>query len=227
MRLRLPLRRPAALALAAALAASAAGCGSGGDDWSDPRPAPSAIGTLQPGFVDPSAPPSPEATITPRPGSWDDVHPSAGYRVALLRAGNDAPTETLAAAVRDWADAEEASLRTITLSDGDDPAAGAERAMAMKPDLIICIGHDLIDPLVTVTAHYLDQQFLVIGAELAEPTGNVTAADWAGASFRGEGLGMSSGYDPASFTPERAGRAVRAGVAAVLTGWRGIVVWID
>ena len=78
-----------------------------------------------------------------------------------------------------------------------------------------------------VTANHLDQQFLVVGAELAEPTHNVTAADWTGASFRGEGLGTSSTYDPASFTPERARDAVRAGVAAVLSGLTGIVIWLD
>jgi hypothetical protein len=45
--------------------------------------------------------------------------------------------------------------------------------------------------------------------------------------FRGEGLGLPSAYDPGSFTPERADRAVRAGVAAVLNGLTGIVVWLD
>jgi hypothetical protein len=37
---------------------------------------------------------------------------------------------------------------------------------------------------------------------------------------------VSSTYDPASFTPERAGRAVRAGVAAVLNGLNGIAIWL-
>jgi hypothetical protein len=74
-------------------------------------------------------------------------------------------------------------------------------AMNLAPDLIIAAGHPLIDPLGLVTANHLDRQFLVIGAELAEPTTNVTAADWTGASYRGEGLGMSSTYNPASFTP--------------------------
>ena len=64
------------------------GCGSG-DDWSEPHAKPTAVGTLGPGFVDPAAPPAPEATITPRPGSWDGVHPSKGYRVVLLTAGED------------------------------------------------------------------------------------------------------------------------------------------
>jgi hypothetical protein len=81
--------------------------------------------------------------------------------------------------------------------------------------------------LALVTPNHLDQQFLVVGAELAEPTANVTATDWTGASFRGEGLGMSSEYDAATFTPERAARAVRAGVAAVLHHLTGIVIWLD
>ncbi len=62
---------------------------------------------------------------------------------------------------------------------------------------------------------------------MAEPTGNVTAADWAGASFRGEGLGVPTAYDPATFTSERAARAVRAGVAAVLNDITGIVIQLD
>jgi hypothetical protein len=62
---------------------------------------------------------------------------------------------------------------------------------------------------------------------LAEPTENVTATDWTGASFRGEGLGMPSAYDPATFTRERAARAVRAGVAAVLNDLTGIVIRLD
>jgi hypothetical protein len=62
---------------------------------------------------------------------------------------------------------------------------------------------------------------------VAEPTVNVTAADWIGASFRGEGLGMPDAYDPATFTHERAARAIRAGVAAVLNGITGIVIRLD
>jgi hypothetical protein len=100
-------------------------------------------------------------------------------------------------------------------------------AIGLKPDLIISVGNALIDPLALVTASHLDQQFLVVGAELAEPTANVTAADWTGASFRGEGLGMSSNYDASTFTPARAANAIRAGAASVLTGHTGIVVWLS
>ncbi|MFD4193706.1 type 1 periplasmic-binding domain-containing protein [Amycolatopsis thermoflava] len=214
------MRVPAAGAIAA-IAVLLSGCGPA-DDWSGPRAAPGAVGTLAPGFV--TAPPTPEATITPSPGSWDGVHPAPGYRVVLLTAGDDAPTKTLADAVTAWAEAEDVSLKTVTATGPDDYVPGIGRAMDLKPDLIIAAGNGLVDPLALVTANHLDQQFLVLGAELAEPTENVTAANWPGASFRGEGLDMSSSYDAASFTPARAAAAVRAGVASVLNHLTGIVV---
>src|SRR4051812_43503297 len=89
----IPLRSRRFCALLATISLIA-GCG-GEDDWSQPHPKPVAVGALGPGFVDPDKPPAPEATITPRPGSWDAVHPSKGYRVVLLSAGEDAPTRTL------------------------------------------------------------------------------------------------------------------------------------
>jgi hypothetical protein len=213
------------LASAVATALLAGGCSSG-DDWTRPRTRPSAVGTLGAGFFDPAAPPAPEATIAPRPGSWSAVRPAKGYRVVLLTAGNDAQTRTLVNAVTAWSKEEHVSLRTITATKPD-LIPSISKAIDLAPHLVISAGNDLIDPLTTVTASHLGQQFLVVGAELAEPTANVTAADWTGASFRGEGLGMSSNYDPASFTPERAGRAVRAGAAAVLSGLTGIVIWIS
>lgn len=223
---RLRSRLRAAGTIAAAAAVLISGCASP-DDWSEPHTAPTPVGTLGPGFVDRTAPPAPEATITPNPGSWNEVHPSPGYRVVLLTAGDDPQTRTLATAVTTWAKEEQVSLRTVTATASDRFVPSITQAIEMAPDLVISAGNDLVDPLALVTANHLDQQFLVIGAELAEPTANVTAADWTGASYRGEGLGMSSTYDPASFTPERAASAVRAGVASVLNGLTGIVLWLD
>jgi basic membrane lipoprotein Med (substrate-binding protein (PBP1-ABC) superfamily) len=212
----------AALVVAALLIT---GC-SNADDWSEPHPKPSAIGTVEAGFT-PDGPPTPEATITPEPGSWDDVRPSKDYRVVLLTTDQDEQTRTMAKAVRSWAEDQDASLKTVKAADPTRYLAAIDKARKLKPDLVVATGSDLVDPLATVTAHFLDQKFLVLGAELAEPTANVTAADWDGASFRGEGLGMSSTYDPTTFTPERAARAIRAGVAAVLSGLSGSVVWLD
>jgi hypothetical protein len=201
------------------------GCSSGGD-WSEPHAEPTAVGTLGPGFTDPASPPTPESTITPSPGSWDGVHPSKDYRVVLLTAGHDAPTKALVTAVQSWADDEHVDLRTVTARDAHDLQPSISRAIAMRPDLIVSAGNDLVDPLTVVSASHLDQHFLTVGAELAEPTHNVTSVDWSGASFRGEGLGAASTYDPASFTAERCAAAVRAGVAAVLNDLTGIVIWL-
>ncbi|WP_261995021.1 type 1 periplasmic-binding domain-containing protein [Streptomyces sp. ME109] len=149
------------------------------------------------------------------------------FVVSAADSGHDGPTNTLVTAVRSWADAEGLSLRTVTASDASDLVPGITRALDMRPDLVISAGNDLVDPLAMVTPNHLAQQFLVVGAELAEPTANVTAVDWSGASFRGEGLGMSSTYDARSFTDRRCSAAVRAGVAAVLHGLTGIVLWLD
>ncbi|WP_046506030.1 type 1 periplasmic-binding domain-containing protein [Streptomyces odonnellii] len=221
--MRPPLRAVATLAAAAALVT---GCSSG-DDWSRPHPEPSAVGTLGPGFVKPSSSPVPESTTTPRPGSWSGVHPSEDYRVVLLTSGDDRPTKALVKAVEDWAEAEHADLRTVVADGPHDLIPSITEALGMNPDLIVSAGNDLVDPLATVTPNHLDQPFLVVGAELAEPTHNVTAVDWSGASFRGEGLGASSTYDPGSFTAERCAAAIRAGVAAVLNDLTGIVIWLD
>ena len=162
---------------------------------------------LGPGFVDRGA---------ARPGVDDHAAsrvvgrrpPVEGYRVVLLTAGDDPQTKTLADAVKAWADAgaREPQDRRRRRPRQARPEHQRRRS-TWRPIWSSRVGNGLVDPLALVTANHLDQQFLVVGAELAEPTANVTAADWIGASFRGEGLGMPSSYDPASFTPQRAGRA--------------------
>ena len=217
------MRRSVIAAFAAALvSALLAGCATA--DWSEPHPAPTAVGEPAVGFA-PGTSPSPEATVVPAPGSWGEVHPSPGMRVALISAGDDTPTTALVAAVTAWARTEHVELRAVKAN--EHPVDGIVEAMSLHPDLIVSVGNELIDPLATVTANHLDQQFLIVGAEIAEPTVNVTAVDWAGASFRGEGLGMSSRYDARSFTADRCGSGIRAGVAAVLTGMTGVVLWLD
>ena len=185
------------------------------------------IGALGPGFIDPAAPPAPESTIYPRRGSWDAVHPPRGYRVVLLTAGDDAATTTLVAAVQQWALAERASLETVAVT-VPQAVYGIVQAMDLAPDLVICAGNALIDALALVTASHLDQQFLIVGAQLPEPTVNVTAAIWQGASSRGgEVPDTASSFDRDTFTPELAGAAIRAGVASVLSDFTGIVIWLD
>ncbi|WP_233518124.1 type 1 periplasmic-binding domain-containing protein [Streptomyces corynorhini] len=147
--------------------------------------------------------------------------------MVLLTSGTDAPTGALVKAVGNWAEEEGADLRTVVADHPSGLVPAITRALDLTPDLIISAGNDLVDPLALVSASHLAQHFLVVGAELAEPTANVTAVGWPGASFRGEGLGASSAYDPGSFTAERCASAVRAGVAAVLGELTGIVIRLD
>ncbi len=201
--------------------------GCAGDDWSSPHDGPVAVGALGAGFLEAGQTPTPEATIAPEPGSWDAITPRDGYRVALVTRGDDAPTRTLVAAVREWAEAEDVDLRTVEPATPADLVPALAEAVGMGADLVISAGDDLVDPLALVSANHLDQQFLVVGAEIPEPTGNVTAVDWTGASYRGANAGAASAHDPSTFTAQRCAAAVRAGVGAVLGGVTGVVVWID
>ncbi|MFI2752378.1 hypothetical protein ACGIF2_02960 [Cellulomonas sp. P22] len=220
------LRHPArALVPATLTLVLLAGCGAG--DWSRPHDGPVAVGALAPGFLEPGESPTPEATIAPEAGSWDGITPREGYRVVLLTRGDDEPTQALVTAVRDWAEAEDVDLRVLEPQTPADLVPTIVEAVGMGADLVVSAGNDLVDPLAVVSASHLDQQFLVVGAEIAEPTVNVTAVDWTGASYRGTGADAASAYDPATFTAQRCAAAVRAGVGAVLGGVTGIVVWVD
>ncbi len=221
-----------AVAIAGAVAALLAGCATAPHDGTDAGPAPRATaGTLGTGFSDPEHPPAPEATITPAPGSWSGVHPPADYRVVLLSDRGDtrdsAAARTLVDAVDSWAAAEDVTVTEVEAATPDDRIAAVTRAVHEGADLVVSVGNDMVDPVAAVSPTALHQPFLVLGAEIAEPTSNVTAADWTGGGFRGEGLGPSSHYDPSTFTDDRAGRALRAGVAAALHDLSGTVVWVD
>jgi len=224
---RLRPQRVAAVIAVATLAAFFSGWASSGNS-AGPDVKGGTIGALGAGFIDPAAPPPPEGMIRPKPGSWDAVHPPHGYRAVLLTAGDDHPTATLVTAVKQWANAEGVRIKTVAVKEPDAFVDGIVEAMDLRPDIVICAGNALVDALALVTASHLDQQFLVVGAQLPEPTVNVTAAVWRGASSRGREVpNTASSFDPDAFTLEHAGAAIRAGVASVLSDFTGIVVWLE
>lgn len=128
--------------------------------------------------------------MTPSPGSWVGARPAARLRVVLLTMGDEAATVTMTDAVRAWAREVGADLREVRA--GNDPIPAITQAIDMHADVVMSAGDALVDPLAIVTASHLDQPFLVLGGELAEPTQNVLAVDWAGAGFRGEDLGQAA-----------------------------------
>jgi hypothetical protein len=147
--------------------------------------------------------------------------------VVLLTSGDDPATTTLVRAVKRWAKAEHVGLETVAVTQAK-AVDGIVQAMDLRPDLVVCAGNALVDALALVTASHLDQQFLIVGAQLPEPTVNVTAAIWRGAASRGgEVPDTASSFDPDAFTPAHAGAAIRAGVASVLSDLTGIVIWLD
>lgn len=189
--------------------------------------APSGVQSLGAEFLGDIRSPSPEATVNPEDGSWDGVVPPDGYRVVLISAGKDDATTTLVAAVDGWAQREDVELHALTASDDDEVEARINEAVALHPDLVVGAGNDVVDVFSLLTAQHLAQQFLVVGAQLPEPTENVTSVVWPGATFRGTGLGAAGEQDTASVTPELAGDAVTAGVASVLHGLTGIVLELE
>ena len=224
---RLGRRHVVVLVAAATVAGVLAGCSSSKDTPKIPdgrRP----TGVLGAGFIDAAAPPAPESTIRPQPGSWDAVRPPRGYHVVLLTAGDDPATTALVTGVKQWATAEHDRLETVAVTKSDRFVDAIVEAMAPAPDLIVCAGNALVDALALVTASHLNQQFLVVGAQVPEPTVNVTAAIWQGASSRGgEVPDTVSSFDPGAFTARHVGAAIRAGVASVLSDITGIVIWLE
>lgn len=184
-------------------------------------------GNLGSGFVTPSAPPPPGGTMTPSPGSWSQAHPPAGYRVALVSTDDSAQVKKLRRIVEQWAAKAGVAVTEVPAHDPANYLAPIQHAIDLHADLVIGVGPALADPLALVTASWIDQKFLVLGAELAEPTYNVTAAIWQNTSYRGGNGDDITEYDPAAFTTSRITKALEAGVAAVVRGYAGYVVKID
>lgn len=176
------------------------------------------------GFLGDVASPAPESTIAPQAGSWDGVVPGSGYRVVLIAADDDPATSTLVSAVEAYAVRHDTHLTTLTAVDDDGVADRLDEAVGVQPDLVIGVGPAVVDVFALLTAQHLHQDFLVLGAELAEPTENVTSVVWPGATFRGTGLGTAGAVDPASVTAARSSDAVAAGIASVLHGVTGVVL---
>ena len=146
----------------------------------------------------------------------------------LLTAGDDRATTTLVTGVKQWAEAEDVTLDTVAATTPEGFVDAIVEAMDLAPDLVICTGNALVDALALVTASHLNQQFLVVGVQLPEPTINVTAAVWQGAWSRGrEVADPAASFNADAFTPRVVNAAIRSGVASVLSDITGIVIWLD
>ncbi|MDR7381750.1 BMP family ABC transporter substrate-binding protein [Promicromonospora iranensis] len=170
--------------------------------------------------------------IAPEPGRTIEATPPAslsgldGYRIAAIVPDTSAPTTVLLSAAREVASANGADLRELPVDEKDEDPVGAAlgRALDARPDLIVGLGDGVVDVFGFESAQYLDQQFLVVGAQLAEPTGNVTAVVWDGATSRGSAAGSDGELAESSITEARGVDAFAAGLASIQDGTTGVVL---
>ena len=98
------------------------------------------------------------------------------------------------------------------------------QALAAEPHIVVGLGAGAVDVFAYNSSQWLDQDFLLLGAQVAEPTSNVAAVIWEGATSRGSGAPADGDLDHTAVTPSRAAEAVSAGLATVMSGESGVVL---
>jgi len=207
-------------AIALGAVALLVGCsahGTAGDSAPHDTPAPIAS-------EDPYAPvPEPGRTIEADPPA--EARDLAGWVIAMVVPSDDAEMRSLSEAARETVEREGALVEEFVAQGTDTTVESAfDDALAAEPDVVIGLGEDTSDVFSYLTAQWLDRQFLILGAQLPEPTDNVTAVIWPGATSRGSGAPADGELDKAETTPERISDAIAVGLASVAKGTTGVVL---
>ena len=199
--------RLALLPAAVALVAITSGCAA--------SPAPVDVAALTPP-PEPAATqgPVPGSTSTPAPGSWDSVELPAGLTIEVVTAVDDAETSDAIAAIESFAAEHGAE---VAVSRGADIEPLLTAAALVAPSVIVTIGPTQLDAIDRASATNAAQRFLLIGAQLPEPTSNVAAVIWPGASSRDTDYGQATAFG------SHAASALAVGLAAVVEERTGTV----
>lgn len=165
------------------------------------------------------APPVPGRTIEASPPAMEDLDE---YRIAVVVPDDSDESQTLLAATREFAASSGAELVEFrAAAAGDDPVGDAfEEAAGAEADVVVGLGEGVIDVFDFETAKLLDQEFLIVGGQLAEPTKNVTAVIWPGATSR-------EPVDEESVTVPRGRDALGTGVDSIRSGVTGTVLRLE
>lgn len=160
--------------------------------------------------------PAPGRTIPATPSAVPDL---TGYRVAVIVPDDSESSETLLGAARAFADDSGAELvEFIAAAEGVDPVGDAfAGAAGSDADVVVGLGEGVIGVFDFETGKNLDQEVLIVGGQLAEPTENVTAVIWPGATAR-------EPADEESITLQRGIDALTAGVVSIRDGVTGVVL---
>lgn len=180
-----------------------------------------------PGDDEAVAPTSPASEVLPAPGRTIEAVPEEpadlhGYRIAVVVPDDTRSTQNLLAAAREFAADTGATLAEFAAPSGDADPVGTALAGAVEsgPDLVVGLGDGVVPVFDIETAKILAQQVLIVGAQLAEPTHNVTAVIWDGATSRE----AEPDVDGLSVTVQRGRDALAVGVASVLDDVTGVVL---
>ena len=213
-----PVRRRSGWALAVITAvALIGGCAAPGADDLPPSAAPSRVAT----------------DVVPEPGRTIDAAPAAnadetlaGYRVAVVAAGSAPGSVLMLETARAYIAERGGEMTEFTAPAAEPGAADAALMAALEatPDLIIGVGEDVVDAFSFETPQRLGQQFLLVGAQLAEPTENVTAVIWEGATSRGSAASADQDTDAGAITAPRVKDALAVGLESVRGGQVGVVL---
>lgn len=219
------IRRLSGIAAGLALALALVACTGGDPNVGQPTavPSPSAAATAS---SDASAHPAPGRTVeaTP-PAQFENLR---GVRIATVVPDAGLASQALQAGMRAIADQYGLVVEEFVAADGPMPVdAAVATALATEPHVVVGLGEGAVDAIAYASSQYLDQDFLLIGAQSAEPTSNVTAVIWGGATSRGSGAPGDDASDEASVTSARAGEAIASGLGSVLTGVSGIVLHLS
>ncbi len=214
-------RRLAALVLAGSLAVTLSACV--GSD-ATVSPADVALSSSPSAAQGDGTSPAPGRTVEATPPA--DVDGLRGVRIAaVVPSDGGAATRALREAVLGFA--KENGMVVDEFVAADDRASldeAFDEAVATQPHVVVGLGAGAVDVFGYMSSQFLDQDFLLIGAQLAEPTSNVTAVVWQGATSRGSGAPADGDLDDATITAARATDATSVGLSTVMSGVPGIVL---
>ena len=175
--------------------------------------------------TDSVSPPQPAPGRTVEAVVPADAGDLRGVRIAVVVPDEGATSRALQEGLRGFAEVNGLVVEEF-LATGDAASVDAAFAQALEaePHIVVGLGAGAVDVFAYNSSQWLDQDFLLIGAQVAEPTSNVAAVIWEGATSRGSGAPADGNLDDTAITPSRAAEAVSVGLATVMSGESGIVL---
>lgn len=168
--------------------------------------------------------PEPGRTIAATPPPGAGASSLTGYRIAVVVPADPAAADALLEGTRGFADRTGADVVEFVASAPGGVDAALVGALDAGADLVVGLGETIVDVFSFETALWPGQQFLLVGAQIPEPTENVTAVIWEGATSRGSAASADGPLDDSAITAARAADALTVGVDSVRAHTTGVVL---